>query len=82
MSDVMDLINFSADQKPVEFEQAFTAALADRLATAVQNKKIEVAQSMFGDQAASEDYASAEETDEDNDTQETESEEDTDGETA
>ena len=47
---VSDLINFSSNQKPVDFELAFQSILNNRLASAVDQRKIEVAQRMFGDQ--------------------------------
>lgn len=47
---VSDLINFSSQQKPVDFEQAFNSIMNDRIATAIDQRKIEVAQYMFGDQ--------------------------------
>lgn len=53
---VQDLISLSYDQKPIEFQQAFDTLLADRLATAIDNRKTEIAQSLFNDQPASEDY--------------------------
>lgn len=45
---INDLIRLSNDQKPVDFEKAFGSVIADRLAAAVDNKKIEVAATMFG----------------------------------
>ena len=51
-----DLISLSYDHKPIEFQQAFDSVIASKIAAAIDNKKIEVAQSMFGDQPASEDY--------------------------
>jgi hypothetical protein len=53
---VQDLISLSYDQKPIEFQQAFDTLIASRIAAAVDNKKMEVAQTMFGDHPASEDY--------------------------
>ena len=47
---VTDLINHSVNKQPVEFEQVFNSLIADRLAAAVENKKVEVAQSMFNPQ--------------------------------
>jgi len=44
---VQDLISLSYDQKPIEFNNAFNSLIADRLAQAVNARKIEVAQSMF-----------------------------------
>ena len=42
-----DLIKFSSEQKPIEFGAAFTSLVQDRVASAIEAKKIEVAQSMF-----------------------------------
>lgn len=47
---VMDLIKFSADQKPIDFEQAFNDILVDRMQSAVADKKLAVAQTMFNPQ--------------------------------
>lgn len=55
---VQDLISFSYDQKPIEFQDAFNALVMDRLTQAVDQRKIQVAQAMFGDQPASEDFES------------------------
>lgn len=44
---ISDLINFSSQQKPIEFENAFNSLMVDRVAAAVDQKKIEVAKSMF-----------------------------------
>lgn len=57
---VQDLISLSYEQKPIEFQQTFDALIADKIAAAVGNRKIELAQTMFGDQPASEDYESQE----------------------
>lgn len=53
---VHDLISLSYDQKPIEFQDAFNALIMDKVAQAVDQKKIQVAQNMFSDQSASEDY--------------------------
>lgn len=42
-----DLIRFSSEQKPIEFGAAFNALIANRVETAIDSKKIEVAQRMF-----------------------------------
>lgn len=49
MNDYMitDLIRYSVEQKPVDFEQAFSGLIADKLQAAVDAKKIEIAQNMF-----------------------------------
>lgn len=77
---VQDLISTAFEQKPVDFENAFNSLIVDRLAAAVETKKIDVAQSMFADQASSEDYSS-DETEEESEV-ETEQEEEQDGEVA
>lgn len=55
---IQDLISFSYDQKPIEFQDAFNALVMDRVVQAVDQRKIQVAQAMFGDQPASEDFES------------------------
>lgn len=42
-----DLIHFSSNQKPIEFGNAFNSLIADKVATAIDAKKIEVARAMF-----------------------------------
>jgi hypothetical protein len=42
-----DLIKFSSDQKPIEFVDAFNDIITSRVDTAINTKKIEVAQRMF-----------------------------------
>jgi hypothetical protein len=42
-----DLIKFSADQKPIDFGQAFTDLMQDKIQAAVENRKLEIAQTMF-----------------------------------
>ncbi len=42
-----DLIYYSSNQKPVEFEDAFKELMNDRISAAIANRKIELAQSMF-----------------------------------
>ena len=64
---VQDLISLSYDQKPIEFQQAFDSLIAGRIAAAVDNKKVEVAQTMFNDQPGSEDFASDSDQEEDQD---------------
>jgi hypothetical protein len=54
---IQDLISTAYEQKPVEFQDTFNDLMLDRLAAAVDTKKLEVATTMFGDQAGSEDYA-------------------------
>ena len=42
-----DLIKFSSEQKPIEFGTAFNSLIANRIETALDAKKIEVAKGMF-----------------------------------
>lgn len=74
---VQDLISLSYEQKPIDFQQAFDSLMLDRISKAVENRKVEIASSMFNDQ---EEIESEEDTDIE---QESESEEETEnGETA
>jgi hypothetical protein len=45
---IQDLINAAAQQKPIDFEQAFGDLIVDRLQNAIQDKKIQIAQQMYG----------------------------------
>ena len=60
---VQDLIATSYEQKPLDFQNAFDSLMAGRIAAAIDNRKMEIAQSMFNDQPASEDYDSEPELD-------------------
>ena len=42
-----DLINFSSNQKPLDFEASFSSILRDKLQSAVDDRKLEIAQNMF-----------------------------------
>ena len=42
-----DLVRFSSDQKPIEFGDAFNSMISSKLETAINSRKIEVAQAMF-----------------------------------
>jgi hypothetical protein len=75
---VQDLISLSYDQKPIEFQQAFNSLIAGRIADAVNNKKMEVAASLYA-QPEDETVVDAEQ---ELDTQEQDQEENTDGEAA
>ena len=55
---VQDLISLSYEQKPIDFQDAFNALVMDRVVQAVDQRKLQVAQAMFGDQPASEDFES------------------------
>jgi hypothetical protein len=70
---VADLINFSSNQKPIEFEDAFKSILQTRVAAAIENKKTEIAQMMFNSPA---DEAEVEDIETDNEDTEVEDQED------
>lgn len=57
-----DLIRFSSDQKPIEFGDAFNSLIHSRIETAIDNKKVEVAQAMFNSDSA-QDYQPEQEED-------------------
>jgi hypothetical protein len=44
---IVDLINFSSNQKPLEFESSFKEILQNKVADAIDNKKSEIASIMF-----------------------------------
>lgn len=44
---VNDLVMFSAEQKPLDFRQAFDDLIVSKLQAAIDNKKLEIAQTMF-----------------------------------
>lgn len=46
--DISDLIVSAIDQKPNDFEAAFNDLIIDRIRSAVEDKKIEIAQQMYG----------------------------------
>jgi len=46
---VGDLIKLSLDQKAVDFENTFGSIILDKIATAVDDRKLELAQSLFRD---------------------------------
>jgi len=43
-----DLVTSAVMQKPLEFETAFNDLVIDRIRDAVENKKVEIAQQMYG----------------------------------
>jgi hypothetical protein len=52
-----DLINFSSLEKPIDFEQAFNSVIQNKIEYAINNKKLEVAKSMFAtDETEEEEY--------------------------
>ena len=46
--DIQDLVVAAVDQKPSNFEAAFNNIIIDRIRDAVENKKLEVAQQLYG----------------------------------
>jgi hypothetical protein len=46
--DVSDLVVSALEQRPLDFETAFNDLIIDRLQTAIQDKKIAIAQQMYG----------------------------------
>lgn len=75
---VADLIKFSSNQKPIDFEDAFKAVIQNKVASAIENKKNEIAQNMFGN--PSDEVETDDEYEDDIETDEIEDQED--GETA
>lgn len=59
-----DLIQFSSDQKPIEFGAAFNSLIAAKIDSAIGTKKIEVAQRMFNPSLDSDDGQIETETEE------------------
>lgn len=45
---VNDLLKYSFEQKPVDFEHTFNSIMVDKLAAAIDDKKLSIAQRMFG----------------------------------
>ena len=45
---IEDLISNAVDLKPLEFADAFNNLILDRLHTVIDNKKMEVAQQLYG----------------------------------
>ena len=46
--DVSDLVVSALEQRPLDFENAFNDLIIDRLQTQIQDKKIAIAQQMYG----------------------------------
>jgi hypothetical protein len=45
--DLNNLVNSAAKQEPLEFQNAFNDLVIDRIRTAVENKKVEIAQQLY-----------------------------------
>lgn len=52
---VADLINFSSSQRPIEFADAFKSIITDRISSAIEAQKANIAKSMFNDNGPEED---------------------------
>ena len=59
-----DLIVSSLQQKPLEFSSAFNSLMVDRLQSAIDNKKNEIAQTMYAPVAVEEPSFESEESSE------------------
>lgn len=70
--DLTDLVVSAIDQKPLDFEAAFNDLIVDRIRGAVEQKKIAIAQQMYGYEPESEPEFNDAETEEDLDTEEQE----------
>ena len=46
--DISDLISNVVAQQPIEFEKTFNELMVDKINDLITNKKIEIAQTMFG----------------------------------
>ena len=57
---VQNLVDFAYQQKPVDFSVVFNDLLVDRLASAIDQKKIEVAQGLFANEPRDIDYEDSE----------------------
>lgn len=65
---VSDLVFSALEQKPMDFETAFNDLVVDRIRDAVEQKKIDIAQQMYGYQPEAE-FEDEQETEEDLDTE-------------
>lgn len=65
--DMNDLVIAALEQKPTDFEAAFNDLIVDRIATAIEDKKIVIAQQMYNydpeSEAAEQDLDNSEEED-------------------
>lgn len=58
-----DLVIAALEQKPTDFEAAFNDLIVDRIATAIEDKKIAIAQQMYGYNAEEPELDNSEEED-------------------
>ena len=58
--DVSDLVISAMEERPLDFENAFNDLIVDRIASAIHDKKVAIAQQMYGytqNDAETEDYS-------------------------
>jgi len=67
MPDTTDLLGLAIDKNPVDFASAFDTILRDKAITALENKKIELAQSIYGDPEDTDDTVDIDDVDFDDD---------------
>ena len=60
--DLSDLIVSAIEQKPLDFENAFNDLVVDRIRDAVEQKKIDIAQQMYGYEPEEEEELDVEES--------------------
>lgn len=81
MTKPSDLILYSLEQKPIEFGDAFNTLIKDRLEVAVNNKKLELAKTLFDepveDEEENEDSSEYEADNENTDDEENEEQQET-----
>lgn len=53
--DMTDLINSALEQKPLDFENAFDDLIVGRIQSAIHDKKVAIAQQMYGYNPSEED---------------------------
>jgi hypothetical protein len=81
MSDaILNMINHSKAENALDFEVSFKDVMLDRITNAINNKKIEVAQSIFRDSTEDTEEVGDVEQPEDNATEENTEEEESNGE--
>ena len=81
MSDaILNMINHSKAENALDFEVSFKDVMLDRITNAINNKKIEVAQSIFRDSTEDTEEVEDVEQPEDNATEENTEEEESNGE--
>lgn len=60
-----DILNFSAEQRPVDVKAALDDLMIAKIHAAIEDKKVEVAKQMFGSAASQDDVEVADETSDD-----------------